>query len=71
MCSILVGQRQLCRMPMTDDERAVIQVNAAFYEACCRCDMGRMEKLWSSEHEVAVIYPGWLALYGRDKVLTS
>ena len=56
---------------MTDDEREVLQVNAAFYEAFCRRDFDGMEHLWAIEHEVAVVHPGWPALHGRDKVLAS
>ena len=56
---------------MTDDERAVVRVNAAFYEAFCRRDMQRMEALWATEHDVAVVHPGWPAVYGRDNVLAS
>ena len=56
---------------MTSDERAVIKANAAFYEAFCRRDMKRMEALWANEHDVAVIHPGWPAVYGRDNVLAS
>ncbi len=56
---------------MTDDEFAVTQVNAAFYEAFCRQDMERMESVWASFHEVAVIHPGWPVVYGREKVLAS
>ena len=56
---------------MTDDELAVIRVNAAFYEAFCRRDMDEMGRLWAVEHEVAVVHPGCSALYGRENVLAS
>jgi ketosteroid isomerase-like protein len=56
---------------MTEDERKVLQVNAAFYEAFCRRDMEGMDKLWAREHEIAVVHPGWQAVYGRDDVLAS
>ncbi len=56
---------------MTNDKREVLQANAVFYEAFCRRDLNGMDKLWAQEHEVAVIHPGWPAVYGRDEVLAS
>ncbi len=56
---------------MTGDERTLIEANRAFYEAFRGRDLSRLDKLWASEHEVAVIHPGWAAVHGRGEVLES
>ena len=53
------------------DECEVLAANAAFYEAFRARDVALLEELWATAHPVAVIHPGWPALYGREEVLDS
>ncbi len=54
-----------------DDERAVLAVNRAFYDAFGAGDAAAMAAVWSTGPQVACIHPGWTALSGRDDVLKS
>ncbi len=56
---------------MTTEERAVLKVNDAFYRAFSKNDMDSMEQLWSKQHDIAVIHPGWPPLLGRQCVISS
>ena len=53
------------------DEDAVLEANAAFYDAFARGDRAAMEALWSERASIACIHPGWDALRGRAKVMAS
>ena len=56
---------------MTDDDKAVIAANRAFYSAFGRRDIGSLERLWSRAKPVACIHPGWDALTDRETVMRS
>ena len=56
---------------MAPNEKELVETNASFYEAFRTRDLKRMDELWAREHAVAVIHPGWPALYGRSAVLES
>jgi ketosteroid isomerase-like protein len=58
-------------MASTEDERQVLAVNAAFYAAFARRDVGAMEDLWATGAPVACVHPGWHALSGRGEVMAS
>lgn len=45
--------------------------NESFYEFFRMRDLEAMEQLWSREHPVACIHPGWEALTDRDRVMRS
>jgi ketosteroid isomerase-like protein len=52
-------------------EQAVLGANDAFYLAFSNKDMTSMQNLWSDNHDVAVIHPGWPPLLGHDAVRSS
>ncbi|MBM3492204.1 MAG: nuclear transport factor 2 family protein [Alphaproteobacteria bacterium] len=54
-----------------DEREAVLFANEAFYRAFADRDMGALAELWSRQHAVACIHPGWPPLFGRDDVLQS
>lgn len=56
---------------MSKGDQQILEINNAFYQAFSNSDIQAMESLWSSQHDVAVIHPGWSALHGRDSVLSS
>lgn len=56
---------------MSSQAREVLTANEAFYEAFRRRDVAGMNRLWSAQHPVACLHPGWEALHGRDEVLAS
>lgn len=56
---------------MTDREEAVLAANQAFYDAFISNDYAAMEALWATEHDIAVIHPGWSPLSGHKAVLDS
>jgi hypothetical protein len=56
---------------VTDDQRELLGANQVFYDAFGRRNLARLEELWASEHEVAVIHPGWPVIHGREAVLDS
>ncbi len=56
---------------MTIQEQAVLSANEAFYLAFSNQDISGMEELWSANHDIAVIHPGWPALLGHHTVLSS
>lgn len=53
------------------DREDVLSANEAFYDAFSAGDIPAMEALWSREHAVACIHPGWAALSGRESVMES
>lgn len=54
-----------------DDERAVVEANAAFYEAFEQKSLSAMGEVWAAASPVTCIHPGWGLLVGRDAVLES
>lgn len=56
---------------MTTEEQAVLTVNDAFYSAFSNNNLAGMEALWSVQHDIAIIHPGWPPLLGRESVLSS
>ena len=52
-------------------EDALLRANQAFYDAFASADVEAMAELWSEQHPVACIHPGWQVLLGRDEVLAS
>jgi ketosteroid isomerase-like protein len=56
---------------VSDDERAVLEANAAFYAAFAGRDMSTLDDLWSRRVAVTCIHPGWNVLSGRDAVIES
>jgi ketosteroid isomerase-like protein len=57
--------------PFSDDERAVSEANAAFYEAFEQRSVAAMGEVWAAASPVTCIHPGWGLLVGRDAVLES
>lgn len=55
----------------SSDERDVLTANEALYRAFRERDLEAMRALWSQQHPVACIHPGWEALYGHDEVMAS
>jgi ketosteroid isomerase-like protein len=53
------------------EEREALAANAAFYTAFRDRDIATMAAIWSREHLVACVHPGWQILYGRETVLAS
>ncbi|BDG05516.1 nuclear transport factor 2 family protein [Anaeromyxobacter oryzae] len=56
---------------MSASELDVLEANAAFYRAFASGDADAMGSVWSEQHPVACIHPGWDVLDGRDRVLES
>lgn len=56
---------------MKTEEQAVLRANDAFYTAFSNSDFESMEQLWSTQHHIAVIHPGWPPLLGRQSVISS
>ncbi len=56
---------------MKAEEQAVLTANDAFYTAFSNHDLAGMEQLWSKQHDIAVIHPGWPPLLGRRPVISS
>lgn len=53
------------------DRRGLLAANRRFYKAFVDRDFSAMEEIWSQDHEVACIHPGWPALTGRERVMRS
>lgn len=53
------------------EKQAVIAANEAFYKAFRESDLSALDALWAKKNKVSVIHPGWNAIYGRDKVMSS
>jgi ketosteroid isomerase-like protein len=56
---------------MTTEKQAVLTANDAFYSAFSNNNLANMEELWSAQHDIAIIHPGWPPLLGRESVLSS
>ena len=52
-------------------ERAVLDVNRAFYEAFLARDVVAMERIWALIAPVACMHPGLAPILGRDEVIRS
>lgn len=59
--------------PPEPDRAALMQVNAALYEALETADVERMSAVWDDADPDALVcvHPGWPALHGRTQVLRS
>ncbi|MEM6532089.1 MAG: nuclear transport factor 2 family protein [Myxococcota bacterium] len=49
----------------------LLAANEEFYRAFREADLPAMEALWAPTDDVACIHPGWPALRGRARVLSS
>jgi hypothetical protein len=56
---------------MKIEQQSVLKTNEAFYTAFSNNDIISMEKLWSAQHDIAIIHPGWPPLLGRESVMSS
>ena len=56
---------------MTQEERAVAQVNEDFYRAFESLDLARMEAIWATDREIQCGHPGWRILRGWKRVMES
>jgi len=52
----------------TDD---LLRANVAFYVAFGAGDLEALDALWAEGREVAVLHPGWPAIFGREAVMES
>lgn len=50
---------------------AVLQANAAFYQAFESLDLARMEEVWLSAPYITCVHPGWQLLTGWGPVMES
>jgi ketosteroid isomerase-like protein len=57
--------------PMTNDEKAVLEANDAFYAAFAARDAEAMNEAWAKRAPAACVHPGWSPLRGRDEVIDS
>jgi ketosteroid isomerase-like protein len=55
---------------MTDLD-AVLEANAAFYEAFQSLDLARMEAIWLRAPYIKCVHPGWSLLVGWGPVMES
>ena len=53
------------------DSADVVAANAAFYDAFRTGDVAAMDALWARRAPVVCIHPGWPALFGRERVISS
>jgi hypothetical protein len=53
------------------DDAEVLSANAAFYQAFRDESIAAMDELWARRASVACIHPGWPALVGRGRVISS
>jgi ketosteroid isomerase-like protein len=51
--------------------REILAANQAFYDAFRNEDALAMEAVWAHRAPVACIHPGWAALVGRERVMSS
>jgi hypothetical protein len=56
---------------MSDDNRALLAANEAFYRAFSGRDAEAMAGLWARTAPVACIHPGWDVLTDHDTVVAS
>lgn len=57
--------------PAGGDEAAVIDANAAFYEAFEVRDLDVMSDIWEHTERVSCVHPGWSILHGWAAVAAS
>jgi hypothetical protein len=55
---------------MSDEVRAAF-ANEAFYAAFAGGDLAAMDAIWSRNHPVSCIHPGWTPLTDRTEVMSS
>ena len=71
------GRTRLEPFSQSVDTRAIMHPNEAlfanesFYLAFAAGDSDAMEQLWSRQHPLVCIHPGWPALVGRESVIDS
>ena len=53
------------------DTEALLFSNEAFYRAFADKDMDAMTDLWSRDHQVSCVHPGWGPLFDRSEILSS
>lgn len=51
--------------------KALLDANAAFYDAFATGDIEAMERIWAQRAQIACIHPGWDLLVGREAVIDS
>jgi ketosteroid isomerase-like protein len=56
---------------MDSIERAVLDVNLAFYDAFLARDLAAMERIWALSAPVACMHPGLAPILGRVEVIRS
>lgn len=56
---------------MSDDEKALLAANLAFYRAFAERDAAAMAALWARRAPVACIHPGWDVLTDHGAVIAS
>ncbi len=56
---------------MSQEEKAVAEVNESFYRAFESLDMQRMEAVWARDAEIQCGHPGWRIQRGRKPVMES
>ncbi len=55
----------------SDEARAALTANDAFYSAIAAGDSAAMEACWSTTEPVLCTHPGWRAIHGREGVMAS
>jgi hypothetical protein len=53
------------------DTDSLLFANEAFYRAFADKDMEAMADLWSRDHPVSCVHPGWGPLFDRSEVISS
>ena len=53
------------------DTDSLLFANEAFYRAFADKDMDAMADLWSRDHAVSCLHPGWGPLFDRSEVISS
>ena len=56
---------------MSDETKAVLAANAAFYQAFAGRDVEAMGRLWADREQSVCIHPGWDALHGYALIMAS
>lgn len=53
------------------DTDSLLFANEAFYQAFTDRDIDAMADLWSRDHPVSCVHPGWGPLFDRSEVMSS
>lgn len=53
------------------DTESLLFANEAFYQAFADKDLDAMADLWSRDHPVSCLHPGWGPLFDRSEVISS